>query len=225
MKKVLIVGGGFGGIRTALDLELGGNKDLAITLVSDKPHFEYQAALYRIVAGGSPLEVCVPITEIFADTKVNVETDTIKKIDLRGQTASGESGTVYKYDYLVLALGSETAYFNIPGLLDYSFGFKSIAEAIDLNRHLKSLMMAGQPASIAIVGGGPSGVELAGELATYLPTFISINLFEGAPRLLPSLSLEISSEATKRLHELGVNIFVNRPLEKEEVDGIFLKDL
>ncbi|MCC6290989.1 NAD(P)/FAD-dependent oxidoreductase [Candidatus Nomurabacteria bacterium] len=243
--KIVILGGGFGGIRAALDLAKQNLPDVRIQLISDLPHFEYHAALYRVVTGRSPLQVCVPLREIFLNTPVDILRDRVNRIDLAGKVLSGESGSRYSFDYLVIALGSETSYFGIGGLPEFSFGFKSISEALRLKHHLHELFhtCASEQdneskvcgSHLVVVGGGASGVELAGELAVYSkvlaqkhgldPTLITIDLIEAAPRLLPILSPSISEQVKVRLHGLGVNIFLNRTLMSEEVGEIKLKDM
>ncbi|MBI2048392.1 MAG: NAD(P)/FAD-dependent oxidoreductase [Parcubacteria group bacterium] len=244
--KVLIVGAGFGGIATALTLAKAESSKLEITLISNKPHFEYYPALYRVVTGRSPLEVCIPITKIFQRAPVNFVLDEITELEPLIQTARGLSGRRYDYDYAILALGSETAYFEIPGLREFSFGFKSIQEALRLEKHIQALFKscAGGETKpeekvcllhFVVVGAGPSGVELAGELAGYLrqlaryyrvaENLITIDLFEGAGRILPTLNERVSELAAGRLRALGVNIFVNRPLVKEEGEQIMVRGL
>ena len=260
-KKIIIVGGGFGGIRVALDLVKQKLSNTKIVLVSDKPHFEYTPALYRVVTGRSPLEVCIPLREIFptkgavsaSGTRssfggkgngVEVIKDFIIEVDIKGKKITGKSGSRYSFDFLVLALGSETSYFNIPGLEEFSFGFKSINEALRLKRHLHEAFASCERATpeervcaahIVIVGGGASGTELAGELALYTkelakkhvidPVLITIDLIETAPRLLPTMPEDVSEKVRLRLHHLGVNIFLNRMMIKEEVEKVFLKDM
>src|SRR3989344_5617491 len=99
--KVVIVGGGFGGIRAALDLEKKVGDRAKIVLISDKPHFEYTPTLYRVVTGRSPLEVCIPLREIFKNKKVSVVSDTIASLRLQENSIVGSSGSKYSYDYLV----------------------------------------------------------------------------------------------------------------------------
>ncbi len=243
-KKVIIVGGGFGGIKTALDLAKQKNPDLDIALISDKVHFEYQARLYRVVNGYSALEVCVPLEKIFKKYNVEVIEDFIESVDLDKRQLVGNSGERYFYDFVVLALGSQTTYFNIPGLKEFSYGFKSIQEALELKGHLHKVIEGCKDslpedktkmAHLVIVGGGASGVELAGELATYMKklikmhgldsSLVTIDLIEAAPRLLPIVDEKISAKITKRLRKLGVNIYVNRAVIKEEVEQVFLKDM
>ena len=242
-KNILIIGGVFGGVACALALARHNHIPAKITLVSDKPHLEYTPALYRVVAGRSPLEVCIPLSEIFSGQNVVCITDTIKNIDLLGKKAIGSSGNFYQFDYVVIALGSQTTYFNLPGLDTFSFGFKSITEALRLNTHIHKLFAnykASQPNAdtkmhFVIVGAGASGIELSGELAGYtkklakkhkIPsTIITIDLIEAAAHILPSFPEIFTSKIEKRLRKLRVNIFTNRQLEKEEVEKVYLKGM
>lgn len=246
VKKVIILGGGFGGIRTALDLANKKIPGIKVILISDKPHFEYHPALYRIVGGHSPLEVCIPLRDIFEGKNTEVLTDSITEVNLSERTLKGSSGSRYSFDFLILALGSETVYFNIPGLKEFSFGFKSITEALTLKQHLHELFQACIISDkdreedvcrmhFVVVGGGASGVELTGELAIYTKglaekhqvdsSLITIDLIELAPRLLPTFPADVSKQAKNRLHELGINIFLNRGVTEQEVEEVHLKDI
>ena len=97
---VAIVGGGFGGIRTALDLTAR-SRNVHVTLVSDKTHFEYHPALYKIVTGTSPLEVCIPLIDIFKKTDVDVVYDSVLSVDIPQKVVIGSSGSKYHYDFCV----------------------------------------------------------------------------------------------------------------------------
>lgn len=245
-KRVLIVGGGFGGMTAALFFKKHRFPELKITLVSDKVHFEYQPALYRVVAGRSPAGACIPLREIFGGKDIELVADTIINIDVAGRQAHGSSGGRYQFDYLLLAVGSETAYFDIPGLKEFSFGFKSIQEALRLKNHLhqsfKACALAPDDkdddlcrAHLVVVGAGASGVEIAGELASYMqelarehgvdPSLVTIDLIEAAPRILPMLTESVSRRVEARLRALGINIFTNRALLKEDVESIQLKGM
>ena len=238
--RALIIGGGFGGIQTALNLEAQHIPNLKITLVSNKSHFEYLPTLYRVITGKSPLEVCIPIRDIFEEKRIEFCLDTIISFDPKKRRAHGESGSTYQFDYAILALGSETAYFNIPGLSKHSFTFKSVREAIILKNHLHTLFeeckATSDPARkvsalhFVIVGGGPTGIELAGELSEYARALctnhgisrdlLTIDILEGASRILPMFPKETSEIVKKRLHELQINVFTNRPMVKEELDTL-----
>lgn len=244
-KRVVILGGGFGGIRTALDLARSGSRDIEILLISAKPHFEYYPTMYKVVTGRSTAQVCVPLATLFKNTSVNVVEDFITEVDLEAKVLKGGMGSPYGYDYLVLAPGSETGYFNLPGLPDVSYGFKSIQEALALRKHLFETV-APVPADappeekvinghFVIVGGGPTGVELSAELVRYGqelaisrgsdPALVTVDLVEASPRLLPTLPAEVSVKVEKRLRSLGVNIFTSRNVTKADVENLYLKDM
>ncbi|MES2416077.1 MAG: FAD-dependent oxidoreductase [Patescibacteria group bacterium] len=240
--KILIIGGGFGGIIAAR--ELAKKKTGAqIKLVSNKNYFEYYPALYRIVTGASPIEVCVPLDEILPKS-IEIDVDKIISIDLSLKKATSESGSIYTYDILIMALGSETTYFGLPGIQDFSLGFKSINEALRLKGHIANLFVEHEHPStsefvshfhVVIVGGGPSGVEVAGDLSVHLkhlakthkvdPSFITIDLIESNPRLIPTLPEKVSKKILARLRSLGVNVYLNRFLMKEELEQVYMKDM
>lgn len=231
--KILIIGGGFAGIRAALDLARKKLRGCKITLVSDRPHFEYPPTLYRVLTGRSPLAVCVPLRDIFENTNVEVVEDAISAVDLSAKTANGRDGVRYHYTFLVLALGSETAYFDIPGLAERAFSFKSITDALRLKRHLHEIIREPN-AQIVVVGGGATGVEVAGELSSYLqtvarrhsqPAGATIDLIEAAPRLVQNMPDEMSRRIKQRLQGLGVNIFLGRTVMREDLDHLYLKDM
>ncbi len=243
-KKIVIVGGGFAGVRCTLDLAKKDLKNTKIILISDKTHFEYYPRIYRVVTGESPFQVCIPLSEIFKNMNVEIIKDEIVDVNLKDNKITGKTESVYSYDELVLALGSETVYFNIEGIKERSFGFKSINEALKLKKHLHKNFDVYLSATkedlvaslhIVVVGGGPSGVELVGELIKYMKDlskkhgidnkFITIDLVEASSRLTPMLPEKVSEFLYNRLHSLGVNIFLNRSVVKEDVDQILMKDM
>lgn len=242
--NIVIVGGGFAGVACALKLAKLDPQHARITLISDKPHFEYHAALYRVVTGRSPLEVCILLEEIFKGTRVRVVEDSISSVNTREQYVAGDLGSVYPYDYLVLALGSETTYYDTPGLPELSFGFKSIEEALKLKRHLHESFASCVAANkdealcnthLVVVGGGASGTEVAAELAIYAdslakkhgidPTLVTVELIQSPSHLVPMLPDDVTNRIEARIRSLGVNVYVNRRLIKEEVSEVFLKDM
>jgi NADH:ubiquinone reductase (H+-translocating) len=241
-ERVIVLGGGFAGVQTCIRLAKQ-RLSADIILISNKTYFEYYPALYRVVTGASPIEVCVPLNDM-VPKNVDIVLDTIEGIDLVSKTLKGRSGKIYEYDYLVLALGSETTYFNLPGLLDLAHGFKSVKEAVHLKKHLHLLFEGHEHPSqpelvshfhIVIVGGGPSGVEVAGDLNCYMrnlakhygvdPSLITIDIIESGNRLVPALPESISEKVLRRLRFLGINVFLNRQLVSEEVENVYLKDM
>ncbi len=241
-KSIIVVGGGFAGIALARKLAFAGKK-INITLISDKSYFEYYPAIYRVVTNAAPIEACIPLSDMLPKN-VDIIIDKIAKVDANLKSIIGESGMEYKADFLILALGSETSYFNLPGLSDLSFGFKSIGEAMKLKNHIDTLFEEHEhPSSselvshfhIIIVGGGPSGVETAGDLSRRLeklaikykvdPSFITIDIIERASRVLPTIDPKASAHALTRLHKLGINVFLNRTLMSEEIEQVYMKDM
>ena len=242
---VVIVGGGFGGIRTALTLAYKRIPNLRITLFTNKPHFEYNPALYRYVTGSSAIEVCIPLEEIFSGLSVEVIVDNITAVDNAAKTVTRASGENYAYDTLVLGLGSETTYFGIPGLKENSFGMKTVSEALKLKNHISEMLLLcredastgshlNHDASFVIIGAGATGVEMAGRLIEYArkvavevgvdPTLVSVTLIEGADKILRALPVEFSDPIDAHLRKLGVAIMLNTAVMREEVEEIFLKD-
>lgn len=229
--KIVIVGGGFGGIRAALDL--AGYEPFKVTLISDISYFEYHAALYRSATGRSPLEVAVPLSDFFHGAKnIEVVEDKVTEFDVAGKTVKGESGSTWQYDSLILAAGSVTNYFGIKGLETYSYGVKSINQVLELKRHLHDSLVAGhEEQNYVVVGAGATGVELAGELSAYLKRIrrlhrlgqnYTIHLIEAADKILPQLSRRFTGPLERRLKKLDVKLQLGTPILAETYEGIQL---
>lgn len=244
VKKILVIGAGFAGVSLALNLYHRHLRGVKITVVSPDPHFEYHGALYRVVSGRSPMETCIPINEIFSNYKINFSQDYITSINFQDKYAVGRSSSTYYYDYLVITIGSEASYFDIQGLRELSFGLRSTRDALRLNKHLHDVFLECAVndkidktcnTHFIIVGGGASGVEIAGELALYCKklakkhlmdeSYVTIDLISSGSRLVPEVSTNMSYQIKKRLSELGVNIFLKRKVMKEEIEEVFLKDM
>lgn len=229
--RVIIVGGGFGGVRAAL--ALANKKNVDVKLISNQSYFEYHAALYRSATGRSPLEVAIPLADFFAYAKnVEVVHDTIMNIDKHAKTVSSVAGSRYEYDALILAMGNVTEFFNIKGLKDYAYGVKTINEALKLKRHLhEQLLNAEQEKNYVVIGAGPTGVELSAELTAYLKKIrrkhkikhkFTVNLIEAGPRPLATMPEAFSKKINSRLKKLGVEVFYNTAVKAEDVDSIEL---
>jgi NADH dehydrogenase len=243
-KRILIVGGGFGGVQAALTLSREHLPNTSITLVSDKHHFEYTPALYKLATGASPLETCIPLADIFAGTKVSIVIDTIASGNTADKVLIGASGAQFTYDILILALGAESAYFNIPGIKENAYSIKTVGQALRLKRHLHELfdtcegLNKGQLMSqfqFVVIGGGPAGVELAGVIRKYVRVLaekhnvpeklVTVDIIQAAPRLLPMMSERVSKLVLRQLTELGINVILNRTVVSEDNRGVYLKDI
>ncbi len=227
--RIVIVGGGFAGVKSAL--ELSKNPDLSVTLISDKDHFLYYPSLYATATGGTHLESVVPLTKIFRNHSVKLVIDTIERFDPTRKVVASKRHD-YQYDTLVLALGVVTSYFGIPGLPEYSYGIKSRAEVDEFKAHLHDELVKDHHMDkhYVVVGAGPTGVELSAALTTYLDRIatnhtirhgkISIQLVEAAPRVLPRMSERASAKVERHLKQLGVKVMTNKKVEAQDDDSI-----
>jgi NADH dehydrogenase len=227
-QKILIIGGGFGGIKTALELsQHEGDKKFDITLLSDQPNFRYYPALYRTATGGARAGSSIPLKNILSDTKVKIKQGTAQTLDRKAKTLTLADGEVLHYDILVIGLGVVTNYFGIPGMEEFSYSIKSF-DAIDrFKKHLHEQIEDDRrpDLSYVIVGAGPTGIELAGALPQYIREVmdnhglkhkpVHIDLIEAAPRLLPRMPKSLSRSVERRLRRLGVKIY-----KKSAVQGV-----
>lgn len=231
-KRVLILGGGFGGIKTALNLSDSAAYD--VTLMSDKTDFKYYPALYRSATGGSRKASVIPLSDIFEGRAVTLLHEQASKLDRTTSTVLTTSKKKIPYDILVVALGSVTNYFGIQGLEEYSYGIKSIDEAEELKKHLHELMLNQRKPDLnyVVVGGGPTGIELVGALPHYLrwimkhhgmkERHINIELVEASPRLLPRMPRDLSNAVTRHLRRQGIKVFLNQRVQGETADELLI---
>jgi NADH dehydrogenase len=159
---------------------------------------------------------------------------TAKKLDRKKQQIIAGDGRKYAYDTLIVALGSVTNYFHIEGLEQYSYGIKSMDEISRFKKHLHDQLTDSRHPELnyVVVGGGPTGVEMAGSLPHYLETVrrnhklphrkLHIDLVEASPRLLPRSHESISKAVTRRLRKLGVKIFTKTAVQGETADSLII---
>jgi NADH dehydrogenase len=231
--NVTIVGGGFGGVKTALELA----KDSAnqITLITDKPDFQYYPALYSTATGHSHLESWVPLSKIFSGmSNIDVQLDTINSIDPSTKMLQAASGKQYSYETCVMALGTVTTYFGIEGLDQFAYGIKSAAEITKLKQRIYTDIVKNRimDKHYVIIGAGPTGVELSAALGSYLTRLCKqydladqktqIHLIEAAPRILPRMSEQVSAHVEKRLRKLGVKVQLGQAVESETAERIMV---
>lgn len=234
-QRLLIIGGGFAGVKAALSL--CSDDRFSVQLVSNHPDFRYYPALYRSATGGSRRISAIPLINIFEHHHVAVLQDTAIRLDRTKKELHTKNGEVLKYDTLIIALGVVTNYFDIKGLKEYSYGIKSIEEAEKLKQHLhKQMIRDSQPdLNYVVVGAGPTGIELAGALPSYLRQImkqhnlkqrrrIHVELVEAAPRVMPRMSKDISRAFARRLKRLGVHIYTNQKVEAETADSLVVNN-
>jgi len=222
--NIIIVGGGFGGVKAAL--ELAKQPAHHIRLISDKPDFQYYPAMYAAATGQNPEGSWIPLSEIFAGKKnVEVIVDKIISIDPQAKKLASKERE-YSYDSCILALGMVTSYFGIKGLDEYAYGIKSAAEVKRLKDHLQqTVVMCDSDEHYVIVGAGPTGVEFAASLGSYLARlcghygvdgeYMNLDLVEAAPRILPKMNEHTSNAVRKRLTKLGVRVMEGKAVESQ----------
>lgn len=226
--QLLIIGGGFAGLECAS--KLANDERFAITLIDRTNHHLFQPLLYQVATASlAGPDIARSIRQILADAKnVTVLMDEITAIDPTGKSATGLSGGIYSYDSLVLAAGARTGYFGHDEWAAYTLGLKSLADAQNIRRtvlsNLERAELSTDPAeraklmTVAIIGGGPTGVELAGAFADLVHRSLKSNfrridtaklrviLIEGSELILEAYEPDQSLYACQRLEKLGVEV-------------------
>lgn len=230
-KNVLIVGGGFGGVKAALELAKQPD-DFEVTLVSEHEHFRYYPELYHTATGGLRTQTSIRIRDILAGKNVTFLKAKAEKLHRESRTIETSDGQKLSYDTLILALGVVTNYFGIKGLKEYSYGIKSPEEAAEFKAELhKQLTDEHTPDKhYVIVGAGPTGIELAGALPGYIEKIMAnhgikhkavhIDLIEAAPRLLPRSPKSTSRAVRRQLRRLGIRLYLGQAVQGETADAL-----
>lgn len=230
MKHVVIAGGGFAGVRLAR--KLSKNKQIAVTLINSDPDFRYCPALYRAATGHKIGTVRLPLEWMLLDTNTTLIIDSVISIDTETKSIKTATKREINYDYIVFALGSVTTYFDIEGLHEHAYGIKSIDEVTKLRAHIHNQITSQKDytSNYVIVGGGPTGVEVAGALGAYVKTImrkhhkrqkaVSIWLVDAAPRILPNMSERSSRLASKQLRSIGVEIQTKTLVKAESIHSL-----
>lgn len=225
--RLIIIGAGFAGIKLAKELR---RAPLNITLIDRHNYHTFQPLLYQVATGALEVEtIAFPLRKIVQDYKnIHFSMATVLKIDPDNKTVETNIG-VLPFDYLVLATGATTNFFNDKQLEHFAMGMKSVPEALSLRsmilQNLEAAVIEKDPGELeelmtfVLVGGGPTGVELAGALSelknhilesdypTLKKSMMRVFLIESKPRVLGVMSEEASAKAKKYLEEMGVTIY------------------
>ncbi len=228
--RALIVGGGFGGVKTAL--MLSGSDRFEVTVLSAEPNFHYYPTLYHTATGGAHAQSSIPLDQLFKGKPIQLIQDTAEKLDRKKRTLTARSGKKYEYDILVLALGSIPNYFGIQGIEEYSFSISTPDNARKFKNHLHQQLEDNRRPDLnyVVVGGGPTGIELAGALTHYLHDImkahdirgraVHVDLIEAAPALVPRMPKSMGRAIAKRLRKLGVKLYLNQHVEGATADSL-----
>ena len=242
--KTIVIGAGFGGIELVKALR---KKPVDVLLIDRNNYHNFQPLMYQVATGGlEPGSIAYSVRRIFRKFKnTTFRMAEVLEIDIKQKNVLTSIGS-FDFDYLVIATGSENNYFNFEGVKEELLSLKSIPDALRMRnyifRNLEKAMAnpSDEPLeeimNIAIVGGGPAGLELAGALAEMKKYVIpkdfpgidlskmSINLYEASPELLAVMSEEASEKSLEYLKKLGVNVFLKTKVKSYDKGTITLEN-
>ncbi len=241
LKKILIVGGGFSGLNAAKILGNVGNID--VVLVDKNNHHLFQPLLYQVATAGlSSSDIAIPIRSILAGySNIRVFQGNVNSVDLSLRVASTNFGKL-EYDYLILACGARHTYFGHNEWEKFAPGLKTLEQATEIRRRILTAFEKAERIldpheqkkllTFVVVGGGPTGVELAGAIGemsryTLVKDFKNINpaltrviLIEAGPRILPSFSEKQAARAVRDLEALGVQVWASSTVSNVDENGV-----
>ena len=242
-RHIVIVGAGFGGLAAACAL---GKRGVPVTLIDRQNHHLFQPLLYQVATAAlSPADIAAPIRAIVKRfPSVRVLMDEVTGVDHTSHIVRTANGADIPYDALIIATGAQHSYFGNDQWSAYAPGIKTIDDAIRVRRDILVAMERAEtmrqedPASrskpivFAVIGGGPTGVEMAGAIAELTrhaaamdfkhisPTCVRVLLIEGSDRLLAAFSPESSAAALKSLGELGVEVMLSHRVTAIDANGV-----
>ncbi len=240
-KHIVILGAGYGGLKTALEARKHLTADVAkITIVNRHPFHQIITELHQPAAGSvRPQKVKLPLDKLLGGKNVDILLTEVDRIAPDEQTVYFKDGSTITYDYLVVGLGSETEFFGIPGLQEHSFILKSVEDAIRINKHVencvKDYAQTKNAANITFGGGGAglTGIELVGELADMMsgvcskygvdPSAVKLLSIEAAPTILPGFPQSLVDRARTSLEARGVRFLTGVPIVQMEDGKVHLK--
>lgn len=241
MKQIVIVGAGFAGLNAAKSL-----RDLdsvSVTVIDRENHYLFQPLLYQVaMAALSPADIAVPIRTIFATSRnIRVVKAEAQRVDVASQKVLTDAGE-FAYDYLLLACGARHAYFGHEEWEPFAPGLKTLPQATEIRRRVLEAFEAAEKETnfderrryltFVVVGGGPTGVELAGaigEMSRYTlakdfrhidPRQTRVILAEAGPRILPSFDERLAARAMRDLESLGVQTWTGAPVTDITSEGV-----
>ena len=244
-KRVIIVGAGFGGLHCAKTL---GSPDdgspVEVTVIDRLNYHLFQPLLYQVaMAGLSATDVAYPIrAALHSKRNVSVLLAEVTGVDVAGRSVRLDDGATLPYDYLVMAAGARTSYFGHDDWARFAPGLKDLDDALEVRRRVLNALEAAERASdpaerqrlltFVVVGGGPTGVELAGAIADLSRDILAVDfkrldrravrvvLVEMADRILTPFDPPLSEKARAQLQELGVDVRTGVRVESIDAGGV-----
>ncbi len=242
--RVVVVGGGFAGITAAQSL---GKLPVDVTLIDRSNHHTFQPLLYQVaLAVLSPADIASPIRTVLRSKRnVDVLMDQVCGFDIDRRRLQLTSGAEVEYDYLIVAAGATHSYFGHDEWEKYAPGLKTIEDATEIRRRVllafelaeRQVVETGAhpPLNFVVIGGGPTGVELAGAIAEISKYFLTqdfrhidprrskVMLIEGSPRILASYPEDLSRKAVEQLNKLGVEVHTGKQVEQIKESYVLIK--
>ena len=242
MKKIVIVGAGFAGINAARRMRH--LHDVDITVIDRENHHLFQPLLYQVaMAALSPADIAAPIRSLLSGRNVRVIQASAKRVDVERRTVVTSAGE-FAYDYLLLACGAQHAYFGHEEWEPHAPGLKSLPQATEIRRRvLEAFEIAERETdanarrrhlTFVVVGGGPTGVELAGAIGemsrftlakdfrTIDPRQTRIILVEAGERILAGFDQKLAARAMRDLESLGVQVWTSSRVTKISAEGVMV---
>lgn len=245
-KRVVIIGAGFAGLNAAHSL--ANEKNIEVILIDQRNHHLFQPLLYQVATAGLGVDdIAVPIRAQFSrSSNVQVHLTQVKCVCLEKKQIETTTGETFVFDNLIVACGVRHSYFGHPEWEEVAPGLKTLEQATEIRRRILSAFEEAenetnperQKALLAfvVVGGGPTGVELAGAIADISRTVLvrdfkridasgaKVFLVEGGPRVLSSFSTSLSTHTVKALEEIGVTVKVGVPVDNITKEGVQIGD-
>lgn len=241
--RVVIIGGGFGGLNAAFGLA---NQPVHVTLLDRKNHHTFQPLLYQVaLAALSPADISAPLRRaVHGKKNIDVLIGEAAGFDLDRRLIHLKEGIDVPYDYLIVAAGATHSYFGHPEWAHLAPGLKSLEDATEIRRRVLLAFELSERESLlenehcrlnfVVVGGGPTGVELAGAIADISrhvlsedfhgtnPRHARVLLLEGGPRVLPTYAPDLSASAQRQLESLGVEVHTNTLVTNVEPGVVYV---
>ncbi len=245
MKNIVIIGAGYSGVLTAKKLErkLKKTEQAVITVIDKNPYHTMLTELHEVAAGRVDEDsIKISLRKVFSGRRIRFVHDFVQSVDFDQKIVRGKIG-LYKYDFLVMAAGSKPAYYGIEGAAEHAYPLWSFEDAIRLKERILNCFRqaSGEPdaeekrrlLSFYVIGAGLTGVEMAGELAEYIPSLcdfmdidrrlVSLTVVDALSKVVPNLPDKLSDKIRRRLEKMGAVICMDTKVSQVGEDFIELK--